>query len=119
MKNLFTSYYAKSGRHPLAVSITAVQPRWCTISRSCPELSPTWSLVDGYKRGAISREEYTRLYLELLDYRAATSKPAGQIVDQLPEGAVLLCYERTGSFCHRHLAAEWLMKHARVKILEL
>jgi len=24
---------------------------------------------------------------------------------------VLLCYEKSGSFCHRHLVAEWLNKY--------
>lgn len=31
-----------------------------------------------------------------------------QILEMLPDKCILLCYEKTGDFCHRHLLAEWL-----------
>jgi uncharacterized protein (DUF488 family) len=32
-------------------------------------------------------------------------------VAQALEGKVLLCYEKSGDFCHRHLVAEWLRRY--------
>lgn len=116
MKTLFTSYYAKSGKHPLAVSISVVKPRWFPGMLHCPELAPTWKLVEAYKIGFVSIKEYTDAYLDILNNRPAT---ADRIVAALAEGSVLLCYERPPQFCHRHLAAQWLMDRADVIIKEL
>lgn len=30
------------------------------------------------------------------------------ILKELGEDAVLLCYEKPGDFCHRHLVSQWL-----------
>lgn len=113
MKALYTSYYGKAAKHPLAVAITSKPPHWFN-GRACKALAPPWSLVDSYKKGEITAEQYTSAYLGLLQ-----SKNAQEIVDGLPDGAVLLCYEKPGEFCHRHLAAEWLMENAQVTITEL
>lgn len=81
-----------------------------------PPLAPTWEIVREYKEGKINREKYTELYLDLLVGRG---KSPQEIVDELPEGAVLLCYESPKDFCHRHVAARWLMQGASVEIVEL
>jgi len=42
-----------------------------------------------------------------------------QVVEELQEGSVLLCYEGPGKFCHRHVVAEWLERGTDVKVTEL
>ena len=42
-----------------------------------------------------------------------------QVFKELGENSVLLCYEKPGQFCHRHLVAKWLMDNLNIKILEL
>lgn len=115
-KKLFTGYYAKHGKHPLAISISVVVPRWFPGMKHYAPLAPTWKLVEAYKMGTIGHKEYTKEYLGILFRRA---KPAEQIIAEIPEGSVLLCYEKPPEFCHRHVAAEWLMKHGGVTIEEM
>jgi uncharacterized protein (DUF488 family) len=36
----------------------------------------------------------------------------------LPDGALLLCYESPGEFCHRRLLADWIERHTEFVITE-
>ena len=105
LKRLFTSYFAKSQKQPLAVAISVTPPWWNRGLAYCAVLAPTAELVKAYKSGTMSEEEYSKAYVELLNSRGVTPE---QVVETLPDGAVLLCYEKAGDFCHRHLAAKWL-----------
>lgn len=116
MKTLYTSYYARSGKNPAAISISVKPPRWYPRMAHNVDLAPTWELVDAYKKGDIDANQYTVRYLELLEERGKTAQ---EIVDSLPEGAVLLCYEKPSDFCHRHVAAQWLREGSDVQITEL
>ena len=69
-----------------------------------PQLAATKELMDGYRGGKISWEEYETAYLKLLEER--------QVLKTLKPGdfdrACLLCSEDKPDRCHRRLAAEWL-----------
>ena len=72
-------------------------------------LAPTWDMVMEFKRLRLSKEEYTRQNLAILE------SPEGQAaVQHLVEYArqhdpvVLLCYCRMNAFCHRVLLARHL-----------
>lgn len=111
---LYTSYFAKCGHHPLAHPITAMCPPWVKDkSKWIKELAPTWSIVTAYKEGRITQERYEELYLLQLN----RSSPH-YVVAHIPPGAILLCYERPGEFCHRHIAAKWLMQVPGVTVEE-
>lgn len=116
MKQLYTSYYAKSGKHALAASISLSSPSFFR-TRWIPELAPSPLILKGYKAGVLTNEDYEELYLDLLINDRKLD--AQRIVDQLPEGTILLCYEKSGDFCHRHIAARWLMENADVTISEI
>ena len=74
-------------------------------------LQPSWEIVMGHKRGQISDEEYVEKYLAMLRQRyAADRQPFLDILAH--EQVTLLCYCRAGKFCHRHLAADVLIKIA-------
>jgi hypothetical protein len=81
-------------------------------------LAPTWALVGGYKHWqgytALTNEQYTNLYLDLLRSRYRTNEQAFIQLIQRPQ-LVLLCYCRSGVFCHRHLALDVLEKIANAK----
>lgn len=47
---------------------------------------------------------YTKDYYE----RVLNKLDPHQVAKELGDGAVLMCYEKSGDFCHRHLVAEWL-----------
>ena len=99
---LYTSYFAKSASHPRAKSIARFSPKWYTGPSYLP-VAPAWDLVKGIKNGTITREQYTEAYRYHLDSLGEQKVLAG-----LQDGDVLLCYERPGDFCHRHILAEWL-----------
>lgn len=116
MKQLYTSYYAKSGNHPKAIAISLFSPSFFR-RRWYLQLAPTHPIIKAHKSGKITDEEYELLYLDLLENERGLTPQ--KVVDDLPEGSILLCYESTGKFCHRHIVARWLEAGADVKVTEL
>lgn len=103
-KVLYTSYFAKSGKEPFAYAITVHKPSWFNGSHF-PDLAPTSNMLSLYKRGVIGEVAYSAMYLKELEKRGRTPQ---EVADKLPDGAILLCFEGIGKYCHRHLAADWL-----------
>ena len=98
------------------VSISRKSPEWFKIPMKIYKpLCPSWDLVMPYKEGKITKREYTnRYYNEFLD----KLDPA-KTYQELGEDAILLCWERSGIFCHRHIVANWLMVNLNITIYEL
>ena len=81
-----------------------------------PLLAPSKELLDGYKTGGVSWDDYERGYLALLEERGLDEKLNHEEID----GACLLCSEASPSCCHRRLAAEFLAQAlGNVKIVHL
>jgi hypothetical protein len=84
--------------------------------------APTWALVGGHKRWqgytALTDQQYTEIYLDLLRNRYRANEQAFIELIQRPQ-LILLCYCRSGVFCHRHLALDVLDKIAQAKGLSL
>lgn len=106
MKEIFTSNYAKSGTYHLSYAISVKPPEWYK-GKHFKLLAPTWDLVINYKKQNITKEQYSNLYIELLLKRNITAE---YIIETLPNGARLLCYESPGDFCHRRVLAKWIEK---------
>ena len=97
------------------VSVSKKPPAWMKIDRIYIPLCPNWSLVKNYKENKISEEEYTNIY-----YENYLNKLDPLVTfNELGGNAVLLCFEKSGKFCHRRLIAEWLEKELNIPILEL
>ncbi len=64
---------------------------------------------------------YTKLYYE----RVLKKLNAAEVVKELGDNAVLLCYEKyddcisNKKFCHRYIVAEWLENSIGIKVKEL
>lgn len=120
-KILYTSYFAKADlSNPLAYAITVKVPDWAGKNEGrrlnhCPDLAPTFRMLRLYKNNYITEAQYKDMYLHELNSRGKTPQ---QVADALPDGAILLCYERRGQFCHRHIAAEWL-REGGIEVKEL
>jgi len=108
-----TSYYAKSAKNPNAVSIAAKCPEWYK-GREYKQLAPKYWFFKKYKDDG-DQEFYTKQYykevLDLLDPK--------KVFEDLGENAVILCWEKSDKFCHRHIVAEWLRKKLNIKIEEI
>jgi hypothetical protein len=94
------------------VSIAGKSPKDFT-GREYKQLAPKYYFFRKYKLDGDS-EFYTQQYqaevLDLLDPK--------EILRDLGEDAVLLCYEKPGQFCHRHLVSAWFREH-EINVTEL
>ena len=76
-------------------------------------LSPSWDLLQRYKRKECTSEGYATEYLRHLDHNANV------IVERMEnlakysklEDLILGCYCGRDEFCHRHLLQRWLIQH--------
>jgi uncharacterized protein (DUF488 family) len=108
-----TSYFAKSANHEKAVSIAGKAPDWY-IGRSYKMLAPKIWFFKKYKEDGDEKfyiEQYQKEVLDKLDAR--------KVYDELGEDAVLLCWEKSGKFCHRILVAKWFKSKLNVDVLEI
>lgn len=70
-------------------------------------LAPTKQMLDDYKKGRITWDEYERLFLALMSKRRVESG----ILQETLDNSVLLCSEAHADHCHRRLVAEYLSRH--------
>lgn len=81
---------------------------------SFPDLAPSAELLFDYKKGIVDDVEYTRRFMSQL----STLDPRN-IVDRIPPRSILLCYEGSRRFCHRHIVAEWIERNTGVIVREI
>lgn len=108
-----TSYFSKSAKNENAVSIAAKAPNWYT-GREYKILAPKYWFFKKYKEDGDEKfytEQYQKEVLNSLDPK--------QIYEELGENAVLLCWEKTGKFCHRHLISKWFKEKLGIEVSEL
>ena len=105
------------------VSISRTAP-----SNSCDiqliKLAPTAELLQKHKSNSITNEEYTSVYHNQLlklenDGYITKFVKALSTLQEFKGDVVLLCYEKKGDFCHRHLLAEYLNNNHNTNIREL
>jgi hypothetical protein len=113
MKKFFTSYYALSGSEEAGVRVSASAPKFYN-GMSFPQLYPPWSIIKAVKNGDIDKAEYKRLYLQHISHIDPQF-----VYDELPDGAILLCYEKDSTYCHRRIIAEWLENELGITIDEI
>lgn len=79
--------------------------------------APTWDMVMGYKNGKINEAEYTRKYEQLIAERMRQDNgPIKNLVNEIKQGnVVLVCYCKSGDFCHRYILAELLSEVDGIK----
>jgi len=106
-----TSYYAKyKGEN--AVSIAGKCPSWYK-GREYKKLAPSYLFFKKYKEDDDKQfytEQYQKEILDKLDPQ--------RIYEELGKDAVLLCWEKSSDFCHRHIVSSWLMKELGIEIKE-
>ena len=112
---IFTCNFANWEKIPVPVTpITiCVYPPKGVQMLSYPPLFPPKDLVKTYKDGYISdalyKEVYNKQVLDLLD----VAKVVTDLYELAGENGavVLLCYESSDKFCHRHIVRQWLDKY--------
>lgn len=109
-----TSNFAKSGNDPKAIAISEITPGWYH-GRVYPPLFPPRNLIRNYKRGLISKEDYTMWYYK----KVLARQDPYDVVDMVGEDAILLCWEGADKFCHRRIVAGWLEAGLSISIPEV
>lgn len=112
---IYTSYYKKMedvGPAYLLIQVSNTKPKWFPWGVwVLPEVYPDWEYVKGLKDGSISESEFESAYREKLSRlnRDSILRIIKEIVDFTGnEDVMLLCWEKSGDFCHRTILAEWL-----------
>jgi len=116
---IYTSYYGnmrkldRAGILPISISLGV--PGWFKGSK-LSYLAPTRKMLDP----EMSEEEYIKLYKGILGrIKVETLR---EDISNLTRGKdvdiALLCWEKPGDFCHRHLFAEWMKEQTGYEIEE-
>ncbi len=119
---LYTSYFSNPIKLPenntLCLAITAYPPTWWN-GLVYDKVAPPKELLLYYKnakyRGEETREELEGNYIDFYTKKVLLSNKASDIYNELFEIAarcnkdnvVLLCFEKSSDFCHRHILRAW------------
>lgn len=110
--NIYTSYYGNPNlpKNALLFAVSAKIPCGFYVKDHLKNLAPSWDIYNEYKQSG-DAERYTKRYKE--EILAAADKETvsdwlNLMMYRYEMDAILLCYEKPGEFCHRHLIAEWL-----------
>jgi hypothetical protein len=109
---IYTSNFSRCGSDNRAVSIALKSPDWYK-GREYKRLAPPYWLLEDYHKNK-DIESYSFYY-----YSDVLSRlnPC-EIVNELGDDVILLCWESPSDFCHRHLVSEWLNKELDLGIEE-
>lgn len=109
---LYTSYFTKL-KYGIGVkiSIARYNPKWLDLTHLgywFRDLAPAPELLNGYKNGKISKDEYKIIYDIALN---GNNKEVQKLKDLLDSGidVTVYCYEKPTDFCHRHLLSKYFI----------
>ena len=105
----FANIRKYAGLFPVSIALTAKGYEGACYRK----LNPSWSYMDD------PEDMYTRKFNQHL----ATLNPQA-VYNELAalsggKDVVLLCHEKEGDFCHRHLVARWLEANLHITVKEL
>lgn len=114
---IYTSYMGNLKNIPNTlkkVSIMRFTPEWANkyIDDKRLDLAPKEDILIKYKNKEMTKEEYIKEFNKILS-RISLKKLTKELDD-----SVLLCTCKLGTFCHRHLIAEYL-RSKKIPIMEL
>ena len=69
--------------------------------------------------GKVPEDENNRYYIEQFYKQVLKPIDPNEIVKILIDNAILLCYEDSMEFCHRHIVAYWLEKKLGIEVPEV
>ena len=114
---IHTSYFGNSKKLTASgikvICVAIGRPKFLQAPQML-NVCPTRYMVSG----PCSREEYLRLYDQIL-----ARQDAHQVVKQIEalsggNDVALCCYEKPGDFCHRHILAKWITDNTGIEVKE-
>ena len=121
---LHTSYFARVKKLQEAgygnlVCVAGYAPKFfydLPNARFMPELAPRRDWFWEWKRNNHLSNDW---YIEKYNETVLSKLDPRKVVEELGDGAVMLCYEKPGDFCHRHLIADWIAKGTGITVEEV
>lgn len=110
---IYTSYFARIKKLPaniIPISIALFIPKSINLP-SISDLYPTKEILQQWKNDNNSKRyalKYKKDVLNKLNPDDIVEKIRNIVSCYNGDSAVLVCYEKSSDFCHRHLVAEWL-----------
>lgn len=112
---IYTSYFAKLRSLPENVTPIAIcvkVPDWYT-GLQYKKLAPKYDFFTEWKRNR-DNEYFIKRYKEQIIDTLKADEVVEDLLSVLPDtehDIVLVCYEKSTDFCHRHLVANWLREN--------
>lgn len=125
---MYTGYFAKIKTYEKAglipIAICGGIPNWYK-GLWYKKLAPKWSFFNEWKNGTEHKGD-NDYYIQHFNNEVLDKLSVSLVIEDLQKIAntkdtdkiILLCYEKPGDFCHRHLVADWLTKNG-LKTIEL
>jgi hypothetical protein len=108
---MYTSYFAKyKGKDGISIALSS--PKWFSCP-SYPDLFPYWEIINKYKSDSNENYYTDRYILNVLD----KLDPEKVLYDL--KGKVMLCWEKSGTFCHRRIVANWIQTNTGMYVPEI
>lgn len=119
---IYTGYFAKVAQYPHPISIARYKPKWLGGIPEYIQLAPSGKLLGWYKdairdaKNSLEIEKINDKYKVQFTYENLLPVGAEKIYNWLENLAnrdpeiTLLCYEKSGDFCHRYIVTEFLQQ---------
>lgn len=119
---IYTGYFAKIKEYEKAgltpIAICGKSPSFFK-GQQLKCFAPSWDIFSSWKSGLISNEEYIeRFKNEILGTLTIKAKISLKVWFGVNKNVVLLCYEKSDDFCHRHIVAEWIREELKLDCKE-
>jgi len=120
---IYTSYFANGkniDESIIQISIARWSPKWFEGARMV-QLAPSSKTLQLFKDRIINKEEYKDRYMQKLHKFFSNPQEVFNCLRTQwdDKDVALLCYEKSGDFCHRHILAKWLSKGLGIEIEEI
>ena len=110
---MFTGYFARlkayEAKGLIPVAICGKAPDWYK-GHEYKVLAPKWEFFNEWKNGEHEGDNdyFTKHYKEEVLDKLYVQQVVNDLLKFGPLAKiVLVCYEKTGDFCHRHIVADW------------
>lgn len=120
----YTGYFARVSKYKelglYPVSIARFNPKGTNFF-TWSAVAPSEDILRDYKSGKIDEIEYEFRYRLQLQNRDVLSdlKFIENKISSNYKGVVLCCYEKSDSFCHRHILASYIKEKFNIDIQEV
>lgn len=117
---IYTGYYAKIKEYEKAglqlVSIAGKAPAFYKDVQY-KKFAPTWDIFSRWKSGEIDNFQYNEEFKSnVLD--KLNKDEVRNFLNSFDRDIILLCYEKSGDFCHRHIVADWIETELSMRVEE-